>query len=138
MNGQKLIAAEFVVSVSILGWGAAKEGFWPWPASVARAAFGFAVLSLVGLFNDRLAALLGAGFLLAQILKAPVDGNGNFRFTGGVPQGLAYGLLAIPGSGKKSTAERPDQTWTPGSGSSNKGAALPAAQNKGNGGIVSA
>lgn len=118
MNGQKVIAAEFVASVAIISWGAVKEGFFPWPASVARAAFAFAVLSLLGLLNDRLAALLGAGFLLAQILKSPVDANGNFRFTGGIPQGLAYGLLTVPGS--KAHLERAgrdggaSKEWTPG------------------------
>lgn len=124
MNGQRVLAAEFAVSVSILGWGAVKQGFWPWPASVARSAFAFAVLSLIGLFDDRIAAVLGAGFLLAQVLRAPVDAQGNFKFTGGVPQGLAYGLLAVPGAASKdkSVPVRPEQSWTPG------GAKLPSLQ----------
>lgn len=114
MNGQKVIAAEFAISLSIITWGATRQGFWPWPATVARAAFGFAVLSLVGLFNEQLAALLGAGFLLAQVLKTPVDGNGNFKFTGGIPNSkdVAYPLLDISNGSQKT--KRPDQKWAPG------------------------
>ncbi len=138
MNGQKVIVAEFAVSISILTWGATRQGFWPWPATVARTAFAFAVLSLVGLLNENLAALLGAGFLIAQVLKTPVDGNGNFKFTGGIPPAneVAYPLLDIPGVKADSPAKRPDQKWSPG-GASNKGAALPADKKTGNGGVVS-
>lgn len=141
MNGQKVIAAEFAVSISILTWGATRQGFWPWPATVARTAFAFAILSLLGLLNEQLAALLGAGFLLAQILKTPVDANGNFKFTGGIPPAneVAYPLLDIPGVIKDSKAKRPNQKWAPGTGASNKGAELPITDKKttGNGGIVS-
>lgn len=133
MNGQRVIAAEFAISISILTWGATRQGFWPWPASVARAAFAFAVLSLLGLINENFAALLGAGFLLAQILKTPVDANGNFKFTGGIPnpKDVAYPLLDIVVGGKSKV--KPEQRWTPG------GAKLPTlkpSSGNGTGGVV--
>lgn len=135
MNGQRVIAAEFAISLSILTWGATRQGFWPWPASIARAAFAFAVLSLLGLISEEFAALLGAGFLLAQVLKTPVDANGNFKFTGGIPdpKDTAYPLLDIAAQKTK----RPEQKWTPGASSPNR--AMPADQQKptnGNGGVV--
>lgn len=137
MNGQRIIAAEFAASVSIITYGSTKEGFWPWPANIARSAFAFAILSLLGLVNENLAALLGMGFLLAQILKTPVDENGNFKFTGGIEKQQSYLMLDLGGKTEKK-AQRSSQNWSPG-GASNKGAALPATGNQkpNNGGIVS-
>src|SRR5215210_4190593 len=111
-GGSKLLTAEFGVSVAIMTYGAAKEGYWPWPASLARVAIGFAVLSLVAIWNERFAALLGAGFLLAQIMKTPVDANGNFKFTGGIPKGIKYGLIPLKGMQGETTP--PPKEWAPG------------------------
>ncbi len=131
----KLLVSEFAVSVSIMTYGAAKEGYWPWPAALARVAFAFAVLSILALANEKFAALLGAGFLLAQIMKSPVDANGNFRFTGGIPKGIKYGLIPLKGVVTSGKASPPLQTWTPG------GAKLPSLAPSGNsnngGGVVS-
>lgn len=140
MNGSRVLVAEFAISVSLLSWGAVKEGFWPWPASVARAAFAFAVLSLLAMVNDRFAALLGAGFLLAQVLKSPVDANGNFRFTGGIPQGMAYGLLTVPGSKAHMERAKTDggnsKEFSPG-GSLGRNTPINEQPPKNNGGVVS-
>ena len=123
----KLLTAEFGASVAIMSWGSMKEGYWPWPAALGRVAFAYAVLAIIALADSRIAGLLGAGFLIAQIVKSPVDANGNFKFVGGVPKGQFYPPLKLKGgkaersSYTASDAPKTAQPWSPkGGGGSNK------------------
>jgi hypothetical protein len=84
-KGGRLLAVELGVSMAIVIWGAARRNFWPWPPSINRTLFAYGILGVLAVGSEELAALFGAGFLLAQIVKTPVDENGYFKFIGGIP-----------------------------------------------------
>lgn len=138
MRSSRVLVAEFGISAALMSWGAIKEGYWPWPPALARIAFAFALLSIVALVEERLAALLGAGFLIAQIVKTPQDADGNFRFVGGVPKDQFWGVLYIGGS-PKSRAENkdvPDRVWSPSAVGGGIGRNVPIQEKPDKGGTV--
>lgn len=87
-KGSRILVAEFGISMGIVLWSATKRKYWPWPPNLNRIAFAYAILGLLSVANEKFAALLGAGFLMAQVVKTPVDAEGNFKFTGGIPPGV--------------------------------------------------
>lgn len=106
MNGQKILAGELAISMAIVVWSAVKKRYWPYPPNAARVAFAYAIIGLFALLNDQFAALLGAGFLMAQVVKTPVDANGQFKFTGGLPaEDAPFYVLSF---GEGSLAKNPD------------------------------
>jgi len=73
-----MFAAEFIVAVGINSWQALKAGQVPFPGTIIRTAAAFGILSLLYYVDDDLAALLGAGFLMALIVKQAGGGFQTF------------------------------------------------------------
>lgn len=69
MDGNKVLALEFFVSVGVVTVNEIKYGFWPYPPDVTRIAVSYAILGAVGVFSPNTAALLAGGFLVALILN---------------------------------------------------------------------
>lgn len=86
MNARMILVVEASVSAGINMWGALRKGYWPWPATFIRTGIAFALLLVLSLASEEMAALLGGAFLLAQILKTPTNSQGEFLFTGALPQ----------------------------------------------------
>lgn len=82
-NAQNIIIGEYIIALGVSSWGAIKAQQAPWPPTVVRTGLAFAILGTVGLASPELAATLGAGFLLAQLLKVL---NKEPPYTGGVPE----------------------------------------------------
>lgn len=66
----RTLAMEFLVSIGIVSWAPIKNGKLPWPPSYIHVGVSFALLSFVSLVDQRIANLLGGGFILAQLLGA--------------------------------------------------------------------
>lgn len=75
MDSNKVLAGEFCVALAINSWGAIKQGYAPWPGSVMRSAAAFGILGVAAIAAPDLATLLGAGFLLALLVKALPTGT---------------------------------------------------------------
>lgn len=123
MNANKVLAAEYAVSMAAITYNAVRSthssttsanGYYPLPPTVTKATMGWLVLALIGSFNAAYAAVLGAGFLLAQFLRNYQNGfygpNANIMMPG-------LGQAPNPNSGKlpKGT-QGPAQWWGKGSG----------------------
>lgn len=67
-NGAKILAIEFMISMGVVSWAPIKQGYYPWPPALIRTCVAYAILSLVSVIDDKMAALLGGGFLLAQLV----------------------------------------------------------------------
>jgi len=65
----RTLAVEYILSLSLVGWAAVKKKYVPWPPSIMYASIAYAILSFVSIADERLANLLGGGFLLAQLIK---------------------------------------------------------------------
>lgn len=65
----KILAAEYAVSIAFNSWGAIKAQQVPWPGTIMRVTLAFGVLSVVAMADERIADLLGAGFMLASLLN---------------------------------------------------------------------
>lgn len=109
MNTNKLFAIEFFIAIGINSWGAIKQGDAPWPPTILASCIALAILSLASGINDRLAVLLGAGFLMASIMSVASSAGGNGSGTGAaakwsgvfgaVPPSGTYDILSLQ-SGK--------------------------------------
>lgn len=94
MNAQRIIAGELFVAFGIASWNAVRSGYWPFPGSLVRISFGFAVIGIVAMAAPELAATLGAGFLLVDILNTiSLNKNGKTIFIGnfGLPADISNG-----------------------------------------------
>jgi len=74
-NPMRILAMEFMLSLAVVSWAPIKKGYYPWPPTIMRSAIAYAILSFVALVDDTFAAVLGGGFLLAQIIGALNKGN---------------------------------------------------------------
>ena len=83
MNSSKILVGEFLVGLSFVSYAAIKNNYWPWPPTLVRMGIGFAVLGGLAMVNEDIAALLGAGFLIASFMKLSQSGIANYK--GGVP-----------------------------------------------------
>ena len=92
----KLFGVEFMLAVSINSWQALKLGQVPFPGMICRTAAAFGILSLVYYVDDDLAAVLGAGFLLALLVKSA---SGGFQVFGADDPDGAYYYLTFGSSG---------------------------------------
>lgn len=105
----KILAAEYVIAVSLSSWGAIREGFVPWPAGIVRIGLGFGLLGLLATAAPELAVMLGGGFLLADLLKlaspgGSLDDQGKWTKTFGAlppPPGAGGDYYSLSFSGKK-------------------------------------
>lgn len=93
MNTNRLLAAEVVTALGITSWGAIKQGYAPWPPNIMYSCVAFFILSGVAVFNDKLAATLGAGFLLALIVGKASGGKIANTFAALPPSG--YDVLSL-------------------------------------------
>lgn len=106
MDARKALAYEFMLATAINSWGAIKQGYAPWPPVIVASAIAMAVLSLVSAIDDRLAALLGAGFIMASLMAAASGGTNSSNGTaqsfsgifGAIPQNVSYDTLKLGGS----------------------------------------
>lgn len=95
-NPNRVLAAEYVVAVGLSSWGAIRAGFFPWPGAIVRIGLGFSLLGLLATGAPELAVMLGAGFLLADVLvitgSGGLDANGRWTKTfGALPPPVANG-----------------------------------------------
>lgn len=77
MNTSKLFAVEFFIAIGINSWGAIKQGYAPWPPTIIASCIAMAILSLSSALDERLAVLLGAGFLVASIMAIAQQQSGS-------------------------------------------------------------
>lgn len=82
MNTNKIFATEFFIAIGINSWGALKQGQAPWPPTIIASCIAMAVLSLFSAVDEKLAVLLGAGFLLASVMAIASTQDPNPSSTG--------------------------------------------------------
>lgn len=103
MNTGRAIAVEYVIAVSISSWAAikgdGKEHYWPWPPTLVLTSVAFGILGLLAIPQPRIAGILGAGFLSAQIIRAL--GKGNFFDLSGIPNSASFKVYNEKGPGGK-------------------------------------
>jgi len=92
----KMFAAEFIVAVGINSWQAIKAGQVPFPGTIIRTTAAFGILSLLWYVDDDLAALLGAGLLMALIVK---QASGGFEQFAAKDPADGFFYLTFKGSG---------------------------------------
>lgn len=90
----KMFGAEFCIAVGINSWQAMKVGQVPFPGMITRTAVAFGILSLVYYIDDDLAGILGAGFLIALIVK---QASGGFQAFGAVDPDSGFYYLTFTG-----------------------------------------
>lgn len=95
---------EFFIAIGINSWGALKQGYAPWPPVIVTSAIAMAILSMTSAIDDRLAVLLGTGFLLA-CLVTQLNAQGKFADTfGALPQNVSYDVLKLNSAGTANSA----------------------------------
>jgi hypothetical protein len=101
-TAQNVLIGEYVIALGVASWGAIKAQQAPWPPTVVKSSLAFGILGIAALGSPELAATLGAGFLLAQLLRVL---NNQPPYTGGVPDvtrdpddGKHYASLDIAGT----------------------------------------
>jgi hypothetical protein len=82
MNGQRVLAVEFAVLIGVASWAAIKKKYFPWPPTIVKTAVFVSLLGVVSVASDELAAWLGAGFILANLVRTY---QGHNPYTGGLP-----------------------------------------------------
>lgn len=98
-----ILVGEYIVALGVSSWAAIKSGQAPWPPTVIKTGIAFGILGIASFGSPELAAMLGAGFLLAQIIKVL---NKQPPYTGGVP--ALEGHSALFGSDRRTVL-----AWTP-------------------------
>lgn len=78
-----ILVGEYIVALGVSSWAAIKGGQAPWPPTVIKTSIAFGILGIASFGSPELAAMLGAGFLLAQLIKVL---NKQPPYTGGVPE----------------------------------------------------
>jgi hypothetical protein len=105
VNASKIFAIEFFISIGINSWGAMKQGYAPWPPTIIASCIAMAILSLSSAVDERLAVLLGAGFLAASIMAiaqqqsgSQTGANAASKWTGtfgAIPPSTQYDVLQV-------------------------------------------
>lgn len=107
MNTSTILATEYLIALSIVSWSAIKGTsqdvivnrnppkkesqavhYWPWPPTVVMTSAAFGILGLLSSVQPELAGVLGAGFLLAQLIRSL--GKGDFFELSGIPGSAAF------------------------------------------------
>lgn len=81
-NVEGILIGEYIIALGVSSWSAIKAHQAPWPPTVIKTSIAFGILGIAALGSPELATTLGAGFLLAQLIKTL---NGGTPYTGGVP-----------------------------------------------------
>jgi hypothetical protein len=79
----RVLAAEYVVAIGFSSWAALKSKQLPWPPTIVRTSVAFGILYVLAQASPELASVLGAGFLMAQLIKVLENKT---PYTGGVPE----------------------------------------------------
>lgn len=73
------IAVEYIIAIGITSWAAIKgdngQHYWPWPPTIIYTSIAFGILGLLAIPQPELAGVLGAGFMLAQLIKVLTNGT---------------------------------------------------------------
>lgn len=77
----RLLAYEYILAVGITSWaairgtgkGSKRERYAPWPPTIVFTSISFGILSLLAGISAPLAGSLGAGFMLATLVKVLGD-----------------------------------------------------------------
>lgn len=107
----RTLAIEAVVALGISSWAALKDGQLPWPPTIVLTCLAFGILNTFTFFDERLAVVIGGGFLLAQLLKLY---EAKTPYTGGAPKnnhdgsgtiaGKTIGIISFTNTPKKAGA----------------------------------
>lgn len=103
MNAKRIFAYEFALCVGITSWGALKKGYAPWPPNIIYSTIAIAILSALANFNEKLAVILGIGFLIALVVGTSTGGKVADTFAATPPPGydaLSLGSAQPVGSAK--------------------------------------
>jgi hypothetical protein len=113
MNTTRIFAVEFFIAIGINSWGALKQGYAPWPPVIVASAIAMAILSMASAIDDKLAVMLGTGFLIASIISvASSQGGGDSTGAkgkwngvfGALPQNVQYDVLKLNSAGGDTNA----------------------------------
>jgi hypothetical protein len=98
------------VSIAINSWGAIKASQVPWPGTLIRIGIAFGIIGVVANWQEDLADMLAAGFLLASLVNLATTQGTSGPWTqmfGAVPPAtganfpfytLGWGAIAAPGA----------------------------------------
>lgn len=130
MKGDRILAVEFLVLLGIASWGALKKGYYPWPPTIVKTALFVSLLGILSAASSELAATLGAGFIVANLVRMygsgktymgglPTDNTGAVTGEGGLaPLSFKANTTTAPGSGGPSNppGTKPVNPVNPGPG----------------------
>lgn len=131
MKSDRILAIEFMILIGIASWGALKKGYYPWPPTIVKTALFVSLLGIISAASSELAATLGAGFIVANLVRMygkgatymgglPTDNTGTITGEGGLtPLSFkADTTPATPGTGgpPNPPGTKPVNPVTPGPG----------------------
>lgn len=111
MKGDRILAIEFLILIGIASWGALKKSYYPWPPTLVKTALFVSLLGVLSAASSDLAATLGAGFIVANLVR--MYGKGT-TYMGGLPTDNAGGVVGAGGLAPLSFKANTDTA--PGSG----------------------
>lgn len=94
MNTNSVLAAECGIALAFASWYSLKDKQLPWPPTIVRSCLAFGILGVTASVSPELAATLGAGFLLAQVMRALEQKP---PYTGGAPTSVGDGIGELTG-----------------------------------------
>lgn len=80
--GTKMLAGEYIIAIGVVSWAAIKKNLAPWPPAIIYTSAAFAILGILSNVSPELAGVLGAGFLLAALIRVLTLGD---KYAGGFP-----------------------------------------------------
>lgn len=107
MNTAKVFTIEFFICIGVISWSNIKKGNVPWPGGIVLAGVGITVISMSSIIDERLAALLGAGFLMAALMNT-LGSGGKLDVVLDPPPTGSYDTLTFgstQGSGNQATGQ---------------------------------
>lgn len=112
MKGNRILAAEFVILVGIASWAALRKQYYPWPPTIVKTALFTSLLGIISAASEEFAATLGAGFILANLVKMYSSGA---TYMGGLPvdsagADVAPGHFPLSFKGQATNTQKPNPT----------------------------
>jgi hypothetical protein len=94
MNAQHALMGEFAIAAAVGSWGALRNHTVPYPGGIVATSTAFGLLGVLATGAPELAVVVGAGFLLAQLLligqqSTPGSGKWDAAFGAYPPQTVA-------------------------------------------------